>query len=70
MPAPVQSYDVVIDFTNDTVDCVSIQLLREYGLDTGTIVLLHPSEAITLILESGVVYRYALKTRVNVVAIV
>ncbi|OCH95822.1 hypothetical protein OBBRIDRAFT_503910 [Obba rivulosa] len=65
MPAPTQ-YEVLLDFTNDTSDCASLQLLRDYGRNPGTIVLLHPGESITLVLSAGVVYQYALKTRSKV----
>lgn len=65
MPAPTQ-YEVLLDFTNDTHDCASIQLLRDYGRNTDAIVLLHPGESVTLILDAGSAYKYALKTRSKV----
>jgi len=65
MPAPTQ-YEVLLDFTNDTHDCASIQLLRDYGRNTSAIVLLHPGESVTLILDAGSVYKYALKTHSKV----
>ncbi|EMD42178.1 hypothetical protein CERSUDRAFT_79785 [Gelatoporia subvermispora B] len=65
MPAPTQ-YEVLLDFTNDTPDCASLQLLQDYGRNPGAIVLLHPGESITLVLSAGVVYQYALKTRSKV----
>lgn len=66
MPALLQPYEVLLDFTNDTRDCVTVQLLRDYGQDTGAIVLLRPTESITLVLDSGVLYEYALKTQTRV----
>jgi len=67
MPALTQdSYEVCLDFTNDTHDCASIQLLRDYGRSTSAIVLLHPGESVTLILDAGSVYKYALKSRTKV----
>ncbi|KAI0931983.1 hypothetical protein AcV5_004656 [Taiwanofungus camphoratus] len=65
MPASTQ-YEVLLDFTNDTHDCASVQLLRDYGRNTDAIVLLHPGESITLVLDAGSVYQYALKTRSKV----
>lgn len=66
MPAPTQSYEVLLDFTNDTHDNVTIQLSKDYGRNYDAIVLLNPAESITLILDSGSIYRYAVKTRSNV----
>lgn len=67
MPAPTQaSYEVCLDFTNDTHDCATIQLLRDYGRSTSAIVLLHPGESVTLVLDAGSVYKYALKSRTKV----
>ncbi|KAN0100693.1 hypothetical protein V8E55_000677 [Tylopilus felleus] len=67
MPAPTHdSYEVCLDFTNDTHDCASIQLLRDYGRSTSAIVLLHPGESVTLILDAGSLYKYALKSRTKV----
>ncbi|KAG9314432.1 hypothetical protein JVU11DRAFT_5229 [Chiua virens] len=64
MPAPTHvSYEVCLDFINDTHDCATIQLLRDYGRATSAIVLLHPGESVTLILDAGSVYKYALKSR-------
>lgn len=67
MPALTQdSYEVCLDFTNDTHDCATIQLLRDYGRSTSAIVLLHPGESVTLVLDAGSVYKYALKSRTKV----
>lgn len=52
MPASTQ-YEVLLDFTNDTHDCATVQLLRNYGRNSGAIVLLHPGESITLVLDAG-----------------
>lgn len=65
MPASTQ-YEVLLDFTNDTHDCASVQLLRSYGRNTSSIVLLHPGESVSLVLDAGSVYQYALKTRSKV----
>jgi len=61
MPAPLQAYEVLLGFTNDTHDCATVQLLRDYGRGTGAIVLLRPGESLTLVLDAGSIYRYALK---------
>ncbi|KAF9240853.1 hypothetical protein BU15DRAFT_87429 [Melanogaster broomeanus] len=67
MPALTQSsYEVLLDFTNDTHDCATIQLLRDYGRNASAIVLLHPGESLTLVLDAGSVYKYALKSRSKV----
>ncbi|KAF5313982.1 hypothetical protein D9611_006877 [Ephemerocybe angulata] len=66
MPALVQTYDVLLDLINDMQDSVSIQLLRDYGRNAGTVVLLNPMESVTLVLESGSPYRYAIKSRTRV----
>lgn len=66
MPSLVQSYDVLLELINDTQDSISIQLLRDYGRNAGAVVLLNPTESVTLILESGSPYRYAIKSRTRV----
>ncbi|KAJ8084102.1 hypothetical protein PM082_002869 [Marasmius tenuissimus] len=66
MPSLVQDYEILLNFINDTSEPVTVQLQKDYGRNTSTIVLLHPSESVTLILNSGSVYRYAIKTGPNV----
>lgn len=66
MPSVAQNQDILLDFYNDTHDCVTVQLLHDYGRNTGTIVLLHPAESVTLVLDPGSVYRYAVKTQTKV----
>ena len=67
MPALTQSsYEVILDFINDTHDCATVQLLRDYGSATSAIVLLHPGESISLVLDAGSIYKYALKTHAKV----
>ncbi|KAF4623705.1 hypothetical protein D9613_001880 [Agrocybe pediades] len=65
MPA-LESYDVFLDLTNDMHDSVSIQVLRDYGRSPGHAVLLRPTESLTLILESGSSYQYAVKFHTKV----
>jgi len=66
MPGRTEAFEVLLDFTNDTHDAATVQLLRDYGRSSSTIVLLHPGESITLVLDAGVIYQYALKTRSKV----
>lgn len=69
MPSISQSYEVLLDFTNDTLDTASLQLLRDYGRTSNRAVLLKPGETITLVLDAGDSYKYTLKTRTKVVNI-
>ncbi|KAG6888685.1 hypothetical protein C0995_006675 [Termitomyces sp. Mi166 len=69
MPSLVQSYDVLLDFTNDTLESVTVQVLHDYGRNTRSIVLLHPEESVTLVLDAGASYRYAVKQRTKVASI-
>ncbi|KAG6911901.1 hypothetical protein DXG01_000148 [Tephrocybe rancida] len=66
MPSLVQSYDVLLDFTNDTLESVTVQVLHDYGRNTRSIVLLNPDESVTLVLDAGASYRYAVKQRTKV----
>ncbi|TCD61316.1 hypothetical protein EIP91_008644 [Steccherinum ochraceum] len=67
MPGRTEAFEVLLDFTNDTHDAATIQLLKDYGRSaSAAIVLLHPGESITLVLDAGVIYQYALKTRSKV----
>ena len=65
MPA-LESYDILLDLTNDLHDPVSIQPLRDYGNQTSRVVMLLPTESLTLILQSGSSYQYAVKFRTKV----
>jgi hypothetical protein len=69
MPSIIQCYDILLDLTNDTVDSVTVQLLHNYGRNTRSIVLLNPQESVTLVLDAGSVYRYAIKARTKVASI-
>jgi len=53
MPSITQSYEVILDFTNDTLDSATVQLLRDYGCFSNRIVLLDPGESISLVLDAG-----------------
>lgn len=66
MPGVTEAYEVLLDFTNDTHDAATVQLLRDYGRSANAIVLLHPGESITLVLDAGSKYQYAFKTRSKV----
>lgn len=65
MPS-LQSYDILLDLTNDMQNPVSIQLLRDYGRTSSRIVVLQPTESLSLILESGTSYQYAVKLQAKV----
>jgi hypothetical protein len=72
MPGLVQSYDVLLDFTNDTHDYTSLQLLRDYNNRNGSTagaVLIPPGETVTLVLDAGSVYKYVLKTCTKVASV-
>jgi len=72
MPGLVQSYDVLLDFTNDTHDYTSLQLLRDYNNRNGNTagaVLIPPGETVTLVLDAGSVYKYVLKTCTKVASV-
>ncbi|KAL0951081.1 hypothetical protein HGRIS_007819 [Hohenbuehelia grisea] len=66
MPSLSRSYEVLLDFANDTHDFITVQLLRDYGRNTGAVMLLNPGETITLVLDSGAVYQYAVKLQTKV----
>ena len=53
MPERTEGYEVLLDFVKDTQDCATIQLLRDYGRNSGAIVLLQPGESVTLVLDAG-----------------
>lgn len=65
----LEDYDIDFDVTNDMLDTISIQLLRDYGSQNGPVVLLYPEQSLTLILESGSTYQYAVKFRTRVVSV-
>ncbi|KAI9508792.1 hypothetical protein F5148DRAFT_979328 [Russula earlei] len=69
MPVLTQDYEVLLVFTNDSHDCATVQLLRDYGRNTGAIVLLQPAEAVTLVLEAGSTYKYVIKTQTKLVSV-
>jgi hypothetical protein len=66
MPGLTGGYEVLLDFKNDTMDAATVQLARDYGQSTGSTVLLRPGESVTLVLDAGASYCYALKTRAKV----
>ena len=69
MPAITQDYEVLLVITNDSHDAATVQLLRDYGRNTGAIVLLQPTEAVTLVLEAGSTYKYVIKTQSKLVSV-
>jgi hypothetical protein len=66
MPGRTSGYEVLLDFRNDTADSATVQLAKDYGQSTGSTVLLRPGESVTLVLDAGAPYRYALKTHAKV----
>jgi len=66
MPTP-QNYDILLNLTNDAHDVVSVQLLADYGRNPNNAALLKPTETLTLVLESGASYQYAVKLHTRVV---
>jgi len=66
MPSLDTTYEILLDLTNDMNECVSVQLLRDYGRQAATVVLLKPTENLSLILESGLSYQYAIKLHTKV----
>ncbi|KAI0274631.1 hypothetical protein BC834DRAFT_2185 [Gloeopeniophorella convolvens] len=69
MPSITQDYEALLVITNDSHDCAMVQLLRDYGRNTGAVVLLQPTEAVTLVLEAGSTYKYVLKTQSKLVSV-
>jgi len=54
---------VLLEFTNDTLDAATLQLMRgddEFS-SGGAMILLHRQESVSLVLNAGSTYRYALK---------
>ncbi|TFK57195.1 hypothetical protein OE88DRAFT_1650822 [Heliocybe sulcata] len=66
MPSISAAYEVLLDLTNDTRDFASVQLLRDYGRNTASAVVLRPGETLTLVLDAGSVYSYAVKAHTKV----
>ncbi|KAI0051766.1 hypothetical protein FA95DRAFT_1554298 [Auriscalpium vulgare] len=63
MPAISDDYEVLLSIANDTHDCATVQLARDYSRGMGAVVLLQPGEDVTLVLEAGSTYKYVLKAR-------
>ncbi|KAK7694834.1 hypothetical protein QCA50_002022 [Cerrena zonata] len=57
-------YEVLLEFINDTPDCVTLQVFRqEDGTQTGAMLLVHEEESISLVLTAGCLYQYGLRQR-------
>ncbi|KAI0375375.1 hypothetical protein BV20DRAFT_913283, partial [Pilatotrama ljubarskyi] len=55
-------YEVLLEFSNDTPDAVTLQVLRrEDGGQAGPIIFLDARENISLVLTAGVAYKYAIR---------
>ncbi|KIK71088.1 hypothetical protein GYMLUDRAFT_33214 [Collybiopsis luxurians FD-317 M1] len=62
MPALLRAdREVLLEFNNDTLRPVSIQLSEDYGRNADAIVLLLPGESVPLIIIPGSIYHYAVK---------
>jgi hypothetical protein len=63
MPTSTIPYEVLLEFTNDTTDAVTLQLMR--GDDEfnggGAMILLQRRENVSLVLNAGSTYHYTLK---------
>jgi len=60
------SYQVLFDVINDSHDYATVQLLRDYRSPSAPVVLLPPQESISLVLDAGAIYQYAVKMRTKV----
>lgn len=57
-------YEVLLEFINDSPDCVTLQVFRqEDGTQTGAMLLIHEGESISLVLTAGCLYQYGLRQR-------
>ncbi|KAF8898660.1 hypothetical protein BD779DRAFT_1485000 [Infundibulicybe gibba] len=65
MPTSTVPFEVLFEFTNNTADAATLQLTRgEDEVPTGGgMILLHSSESVSLVLNAGSTYKYALKQR-------
>ncbi|KAA1468189.1 hypothetical protein DENSPDRAFT_857137 [Dentipellis sp. KUC8613] len=69
MPGIADDYAILLEFSNDTLDCATVQLSRDYGRNSRTIVLLQPGEVVALVLEAGSTYKYVLRTPSKVASV-
>ncbi|KZT05950.1 uncharacterized protein LAESUDRAFT_701420 [Laetiporus sulphureus 93-53] len=62
MPTSTVPYEVLLEFSNDTIEPVTLQVLRhDSGSRTGATIFLHSGESISLVLTAGLPYKYAAK---------
>ncbi|KAI0830685.1 hypothetical protein BC628DRAFT_1416208 [Trametes gibbosa] len=62
-------YEVLLEFSNDTPDAATMQVLRREGGGPGTtggpqagpVIFLHQGEGISLVLTAGIAYKYAIR---------
>ena len=63
MPTCTLPYEVLLEFTNDTHDAATLQLMR--GGDGfsggGAMILLQRRESVSLVLNAGATYQYTLR---------
>ncbi len=60
-PTCTLPYEVLLEFSNDTPDAATMQVLRREDGQAGPVIFLHRGEDISLVLTAGVAYKYALR---------
>jgi hypothetical protein len=63
MPTSTLPFEVLFEFTNDTINAATLQLTRgddEFS-SGGAMILLHGRESVSLVLNAGSTYHYTLK---------
>ncbi|KAL1951630.1 hypothetical protein VTO73DRAFT_779 [Trametes versicolor] len=60
-PTCTLPYEVLLEFSNDTPDAATMQVLRREDGQAGPVIFLHHGEDISLVLTAGVAYKYALR---------
>lgn len=62
MPTCTLPYEVLLEFTNDTHDAATLQLMRgDHSPGGGAMILLQRRESVSLVLNAGSVYQYTLR---------
>lgn len=61
-PTCTLPYEILFEFMNDTTHSATMQVLRhDDGTRAGATILLHPGEAISLVLTAGQPYKYSVR---------
>jgi hypothetical protein len=62
MPTCTLPYEVLFEFTNDTSEAATLQLVRrDDGFGEGAMILLQRRESVSLVLDAGATYQYTLR---------